>query len=98
VLRRYYELLDQRRYADAYALRDQDRVDLKAFSAHFDRFASQKVTVGTPSEPVASAGWLYLEVPVQSYGTMKDGTPFGSAGTVTLRRRQAGGPWRIYAK
>ena len=98
MLRRYYDLLEQRRYADAYALREESNSDISAFRAHFERFATQKVTVGTPSEPVAGDGWLYVEVPVQTYGTMKDGTPFGSAGTVTLRRRQSGGEWRIYTK
>ena len=44
-----------------------------------------------------------VEVPVQLYGRMKDGKPFGSAGTITLRRANdvpgataAQRRWRIY--
>ena len=33
-----------------------------------------------------AAGSLYVEVPVQTYGKLQDGTPFSSAGTVTMRR------------
>jgi hypothetical protein len=98
VLRRYYTMIEEGSYAQAHALREVDGRDAKAFAAHFERFASHKATVGTPSQPAEADGWLYVEVPVQTYGTMKNGTPFGSAGTVTLRRRKSGGPWRIFTK
>jgi hypothetical protein len=98
VLRDYYGLIDERRYAEAYALRGPNEGGVGAFAAHFERFASQKVTVGQPSEPAEAGEWLYVEVPVQTYGSMKDGTPFGSAGTVTLRRRRSGGAWHIFTK
>lgn len=98
VLRRYYALLDGRRYVEAFKLREANGTSEEAFAAHFDRFASQKVTIGNPSRPVEADGWLYVEVPVQTYGTMKDGTPFGSAGTVTLRTRTTESHWRIYTK
>jgi hypothetical protein len=98
LLRRYYYLIEERRYAEAYALREPNGADLDAFAAHFDRFATQKVTVGVPSKPAEAGDWLYVEVPIQSYGNMKSGTPFGSAGTVTLRRRKPSGAWRIFTK
>jgi hypothetical protein len=98
VLRRYYALIGERRYSQAHKLREPNGADAGAFAAHFERFASHGVTVGTPSEPVEAGGWLYVEVPVHTYGTMRDGTPFGSAGTVTLRRREPGGEWRIFTK
>ena len=98
LLRSYYRLIDERRYAEANALREPDRSDEKAFAAHFERFASRKVTIGAASAPVDAGDWLYVEVPVQTYGVMKDGKPFGSAGTVTLRRAKSGGSWRIYTK
>ena len=97
VLRKHYALIGERRYAEAHKLREPGGADAAAFAAHFERFASHAVTVGTPSEPVEAGGWLYVEVPVHSYGTMKDGRPFGSAGTVTLRRKP-GGAWRIFTK
>ena len=98
VLRDYYALIGERRYAQAHKLREPNGADADAFAAHFERFASHGVTVGTPSEPVEADGWLYVEVPVHTYGTMKDGRPFGSAGTVTLRRREPDGEWRIFTK
>lgn len=98
VLRRYYALIGERRYTQAHKLREPNGADTDAFAAHFERFASHGVTVGTPSEPVEAGGWLYVEVPVHTYGTMRDGTPFGSAGTVTLRRREPAGQWRIFTK
>ena len=98
VLRRYYALIGERRYSQAHKLREPNGADADAFAAHFERFASHGVTVSMASEPVEAEGWLYVEVPVHTYGTMKDGTPFGSAGTVTLRRRETGGEWRIFTK
>ena len=98
LLRRYYSLIEERRYAEAHTLREPNGADLDAFAAHFDQFATQKVTVGVPSKPAEAGGWLYVEVPIQSYGSMKSGKPFGSAGTVTLRRRKQSGAWRIFTK
>ena len=98
VLRRYYASISERRYSEAHKLRETGGADAAAFAAYFERFESHQVTVGAPSEPVEAGGWLYVEVPVHSYGTMKNGKPFGSAGTVTLRRRNGGGKWRIFTK
>ena len=98
VLRRYYASISERRYSEAHKLRETGGADAAAFAAYFERFGSLRVTVGTPSEPVEAGGWLYVEVPVHTYGTMKDGKPLGSAGTVTLRRREPGGEWRIFTK
>jgi hypothetical protein len=99
VLRSYYDHIGSRRFSEAHALREPRRGDeVRAFAAHFGRFASHKATVGAPSEPVGSGEWVYVELPVQTYGTLADGTPFGSAGTITVRRAKQGGPWRIYTK
>ena len=97
-LRRYHGLIRARRFVEAYRLREPGGADLQAFTAHFERFRAYDVTVGTPSLPAAAGEWIYVEVPVQTYGTMADGEPFGSAGTMTLRRGKSGGEWRIYTK
>jgi hypothetical protein len=60
--------------------------DAAAFAAHFAAYSHYKVTVGQPSEPVSGGGWSFVEVPIQIFGAMKTGKPFGSAGSVTLRR------------
>jgi len=98
LLRHYYALIEKRDYAQALALREDNGTSLKAFAAHFDRFETMRVTIGTPSLPVHAGDWLYVEVPVQTYGAMRNGAPFGSAGTVTLRRKMPNGRWRIYTK
>lgn len=100
VIQTYYALIEARKYAEAYKLREPapGAPGLEAFAANFDRYAEYHATIGTPSEPVESGGWLYVEVPVQPYGRMKDGSPLASAGTLTLRRRASGGGWRIFTK
>lgn len=98
VLRRYYTLIEERRFTQALELREPDGLEADAFAAHFEGYASHGATVGRQTEPVEAGSWLYVEVPVQTYGTMKDGTPFGSVGTVTLRRPKAGGDWRIFTR
>ena len=55
-------------------------------AAGFDKYAEHHALIGGPSEISGAAGSLYVEVPVQTYGKLKDGTPFSSAGTVTMRR------------
>ena len=99
LLKTYYGLIEAGDYAAAYRLREPSaNVTPGMFAGNFARYAEHRATIGTPSEPVAAEGWLYVEVPVQTYGQMKNGAPFGSAGTVTLRRREKGGEWRIFTK
>src|SRR4051812_36182642 len=87
VLRHYYALIEAGRYDDAWAMRTSGRgTDAKAFAAHFKAYESYHSQVGTPSEPVASQGWTYVEVPVMTTGRFLGGKPFGSSGSVTLRR------------
>jgi hypothetical protein len=100
VVRAYYALIGAGRYAEAYRLREPapGAPGLADFTRSFELYAEYRATVGAPSEPVASGGWLYVEVPVQPYGRMKDGAPLASAGTLTLRRQEGGGEWRIFTK
>ena len=95
----YYALIEEGNYPKAYQLREPAKgaPSADAFARSFERYAEYHATVGAPSEPVESGGWLYVEVPVQTYGRMKDGSPLASGGTVTLRRRPAG-DWRIFTK
>ena len=101
VLQTYYALIEAGKYAAAFRLREPSKgVTLDRFAASFDRFSEYHANVGAPSEPQGAAGSLYVEVPVQLYGRLKDGRPFSNAGTVTLRRSNnvPGGSreWRIY--
>ena len=102
-LRSYYDSIEAGRYDDAYALRWTKRPDAAAFAASFARYASYHANLGTPGPLLAAGGSLYVDVPVQISGTLRSGAPFGSAGTVTLRRAagvDGSTPdqrrWRIY--
>ena len=99
VVRTYYSLIEAGDYGDARRLREKPgSTDAAAFAANFERYAEHRATVGTPSETVEAGDWLYVEVPVQTYGRLKNGETFGSAGTVSLRRHRSepNAQWRIY--
>jgi hypothetical protein len=104
VLRHYYDLIEAGRYDDAWAMRTAGRgMDAPRFAAHFRAYESYRSQIGAPSEPVAQQGWLYVEVPVMTTGRFLGGKPFGSSGSVTLRRPAPGTDapppsrgWRIY--
>jgi hypothetical protein len=104
VLRRYYALIEAGRYGDAWAMRTAGRgIDEAQFAAHFKAYEGYRSQIGTPSAPVAQQGWTYVEVPVMTTGRFLGGKPFGSSGSVTLRRPAPGSDappaargWRIY--
>ncbi|HEV2746749.1 MAG TPA: hypothetical protein VGW34_05570 [Allosphingosinicella sp.] len=105
ILKNYYSLIAQQRYEDAWRLREPGARAPTAsqLAAGFADYAEYHANVGAPSEVARAAGSLYVEVPVQTYGRKRDGSPFSSAGTVTMRRPD-GDPgaagaqrrWRIY--
>jgi len=87
IVQTYYALIEAGKYREAHQLRwDSHRLSLAEFEASFAPYAEYHATVGAPSEIQGAAGSLYVEVPVQTYGLRKDGRPFGSAGTIALRR------------
>jgi hypothetical protein len=105
VLQTYYALIEKGEYDEAFALREPSTRGPSAedFAASFDRYAEYHAHIGAPSDIEGAAGSLYVEVPVQTYGRLKDGQPFSNAGTVTLRRSNnvpgstaAQRRWRIY--
>lgn len=108
VLQTYYALIEAGRYDEAWALRSPGASGPEskaAFVRSFAPYAEYHATIGTPGPIQGAAGSLYVEVPVQTYGRMKEGTPFSSAGTVTLRRANdvpgstaAQRRWHIYAR
>lgn len=105
VLRTYYALIGQGRYEEAWALRIPGPRGPSAaeFAASFADYVEYRAEVGPPSEMQGAAGSVYVEVPVQIYGRTREGRPFSSAGTVTMRRSNdvpgaapAQKHWRIY--
>lgn len=106
--RHYYALIEGGKLTEAWALRTESDTASPAardvFTAYFADYREYHATVGTPSDVQGAAGSLYVEVPVQTYGVRKDGKPFTSAGTITLRRSNdvpgstaAQRRWRIYS-
>jgi len=87
VVHRYYDFIAARNYREAWLLRsDRNTLSLADFTASLTSYRDYHATVGLPSGVEGAAGSLYIEVPVQLYGTTNSGKPFGSAGTLTLRR------------
>jgi hypothetical protein len=104
MLRRYYGLIEAGKYDDAWRMRSGGGgIDAGQFAAHFKAYETYRSQVGAPSLPVESEGWLYVEVPVMTTGRFLGGKPFGSSGSVTLRRPAPGTAapaneqgWHIY--
>jgi hypothetical protein len=98
-LRAYYDLIEAGDYRAAWRMRGRGEEGAEAFAKNFAGYERYRVSLGPPSLPVEAAGWEYVEVPIQIFGTMKGGKGFGSVGSVTMRRATtAPGPrgWHIY--
>lgn len=103
VAQTYFDLLEAQDYAAAWKLRWESRkappAREDAFVAAFARYRSYRATVGQPSQEVRAGDSLFVEVPVQIYGHLANGTPIASAGIITLRRAATGPEaWLIYSR
>lgn len=104
VLKRYYALIEAGDYVAAWGMRSGEKAGFDRFSANFDAYEQYRAVVGEPSRPVRSGGWYHVEVPVMITGRMRGGKPFGSTGSVSLRRAAPGNEgarpeqmeWHIY--
>uniref|UniRef100_UPI0035CBD0C7 hypothetical protein n=1 Tax=uncultured Sphingomonas sp. TaxID=158754 RepID=UPI0035CBD0C7 len=90
VVQTYYALIGERKYAQAFALRDAATAGAPtadAFAVSFARYSEYHANVGAPSAIEAGAGQRYVTVPVQIYARLKQGaTPVYEIGSVTLHR------------
>jgi hypothetical protein len=88
VVQRYASLLEQRRFADAYALWGPNSMQMteKQFEARFDAYKTIDAAVGEVGRTEGAAGSLYSTVQLTLSGNKKDGTPYVMTGPVTLRR------------
>jgi hypothetical protein len=81
VVQSYFALVESGRFAEADKLwsKGVERLDLTGY---------QEVhgNVGAPGNVEGGAGSLYVEIPVQVYGRLKDGKEFSSRGIMILRR------------
>lgn len=90
VVRHYYALIGQRRFADAWRLwgggGQASGRTADAFAASFADVARYTAKVSAPAAVEGAAGSLYATVPVEVTGEKADGTPIHIEGDVTLRR------------
>lgn len=90
VVQRYFALVEAGKYADARRLWDRggdaSGKTEEDFAADFRNYRGHHAEVGAPGRIEGAAGSSYVEIPVQLYGRLKDGSPFRQKGTVTLRR------------
>jgi hypothetical protein len=96
ILRLYYRRIESGDYRAAWRMRSGGKIDEARFAANFKAYRDYHAMVGLASLPAAGGEWVYVEVPVMITGRLVTGKPFGSAGSVTLRRPARGGGWTIY--
>jgi hypothetical protein len=79
-------------------LRSGGGADRERFAANFRAYEAYQAQPGAPTQPVAQGDFEFVEVPVMITGRFVGGKPFGSTGSVTLRRARTGADrsWRIY--
>ena len=81
VLQSYFALAESGGFAEANKLWSVgvERLDLTGYR-------EVHANIGAPGNVEGGAGSVYVEIPVQLYGRLKDGKEFNSRGTMTLRR------------
>lgn len=85
VVQRYFAFAESGRYAEAARLR-APAPENAALKAELDGYDSYHGLVGAPGAVEGAAGSLYVEVPVQVYGRLKDGREVHKGGVAVLRR------------
>lgn len=105
VLRDYFEALDQRRYADAWAMWGDGGVPdqtLVSFTAQRRLVSRLDFRLGAPGRVEGAAGSRFVEIPVQVRETLADGGHRMLLGSVVMRRVVVDGAsdaerrWHLY--
>lgn len=91
LVERYAGLLEAGDFAGAYALWGDggwaSGMDAQAFAESWSKYAEVHGQIGAPGRVEGAAGSLYVDVPLQLYGTLKgSGERFNMVGPITLRR------------
>ncbi|NUQ17479.1 MAG: hypothetical protein HOP95_03345 [Sphingomonas sp.] len=81
----FIELLNQRKFDEAYMLLGPGAPPRTDFDKQFTRFADLKVTAGAPGDQEGAAGSIYLSIPLTLTGTA-DGKNASRSATAILRR------------
>jgi hypothetical protein len=79
VVQTFFALIEQRRYGEAWRLwADGGRasgLSAEAFAAGFDPYAEYHAEIGAPARLEGAAGSLYVDVPMQAYGSGAGASP-----------------------
>lgn len=86
VMQHYYALIGQKRYAEALQLWGPAAEAATAFERSFGDKLEYHGLVGSPGEIEGAAGSLFVTVPIQVYGRLRDGRELHQLGKATLRR------------
>ena len=101
VLQTYFALLESGKADEAGRLWSEGETP-PDFAARLDAYREAHANIGEPGDPEGAAGSIYVEVPVQLYGRLRDGSEFNARGTVLRRVNDVPGStaeqrrWRIY--
>ncbi len=103
VVQRYYALIEEAKYRQAWALWEDggkaSGTTPDAFAAGFARYSEYHANVGAPGEVDPGAGQRFVTVPVVVFGrTRVDGKRFDLKGEVTLHRTVVDGANRRAAE
>ena len=85
VLQQYFALLEAGKESQADKLWSGSGAPAE-FSNRLAQYREIHANIGAPGDPEGAAGSIYVDVPVQLYGRLKDGKEFNARGTMTLRR------------
>ena len=81
VVQTYFALAEQGKITEANKLWSDgaEKLDL-------GKYREVHANIGAPGDTEGAAGSIYVDVPVQMYGRLPDGSEFNARGTLTLRR------------
>lgn len=82
---RFAELLDRRRFGEAYMLLGPNAPPRAEFDRQFARYSDLKVAAGAAGDQGGAAGSIYLSVPITVSGTL-DGNSVTRSATAIVRR------------
>lgn len=90
VVQQYASLLEQGKYGEAYKMwgagGNVQGMTEKQFTERFAKYSEVYTQVGGPTEPEGAAGSIYVTVPMQIYGRLKEGGTFNLVGPIILKR------------
>jgi hypothetical protein len=85
VLQQYFALLEDGKASQADRLWSRSGAP-SDFANRLTMYREIHANIGGPGQAEGAAGSVYVDVPVQLYGRLRDGKEFNARGTMTLRR------------